>query len=59
MEKRLCNRMPMERQRLATALGAELIHIDTTAEECYLRAAEWPGEWSKYIAEYFEKYMEE
>ena len=51
--------LPMERQRLQVILGAELIHIDSTAEECYLRATERPGEWSKYIAEYFEKYMEE
>ena len=51
--------LPMERIRLATMLGAELIHIDTTQEECLLRASERPGDWSKYIAEYFEKYMEE
>ena len=51
--------LPMERQRLATALGAELIHIDTPKEECEIRAAERPGDWSKYIADYFDKYREE
>lgn len=48
----------MERQRLATALGAELIHIDTEKAECMARAAERPGNWSEYIEEYFEKYQE-
>ena len=47
-----------ERQRLADMLGAELIHIDTTKEECLLRATERPGEWAKYINEYFDKYQE-
>lgn len=53
-----CYPLPMERQRLATMLGAELIHIDTPKEECEIRAAERPGDWSKYIADYFDKYRD-
>lgn len=51
--------LPMERQRLQAMLGAELIHIGTPKEECITRAADRPGDWSKYIEEYFDKYMEE
>lgn len=50
--------MLMERQRLADAIGAELIHIDTTKEECISRAKERPGEWREYIEDYFERYTE-
>ena len=50
--------LPMERQRLATMLGAELIHIDTSKEECLARAADRPGDWTKFIEEYYEKYQE-
>ena len=49
----------MERKRLADMMGAELIHIDTPKEECLLRAKERPGEWAKYIEDYFDKYQEE
>lgn len=49
----------MERKRLADMMGAELIHIDTPKDECLLRAAERPGEWAKYIEDYFDKYQEE
>lgn len=49
----------MERKRLADMMGAELIHIDTPKEECLLRATERPGEWAKYIEDYFDKYQEE
>lgn len=48
----------MERQRLATALGAELIHIDTEKAECIKRSLDRPGYWDEYIEEYFEKYQE-
>lgn len=47
-----------ERNRLAKMMGAEIIHIDTPKEECLLRAKERPGEWAKYIEEYFDKYQE-
>ena len=47
-----------ERNRLAEMMGAEIIHIDTPLEECLLRAKERPGEWAKYINEYFDKYQE-
>lgn len=51
--------LPMERQRLATMLGAELIHIDTPKEECLARAEERPGDWKRYIEDYFFMYKEE
>ena len=47
-----------ERNRLAEMMGAEIIHIDTPKEECLARAADRPGEWAKYIEEYFDKYQE-
>lgn len=49
----------LERQRLATMLGAELIHIDTPKEECLARAEERPGDWRQYIEDYFFMYQEE
>lgn len=44
-----------ERERLADRLGAELIHIDTTQEECLERFTQSsrPPEWENYIKEYF------
>ena len=47
-----------ERRRLAEMMGAEIIHIDTSKEECLARAKERPGDWAKYIIEYFDKYQE-
>lgn len=47
-----------ERNRLAEMLGAEIIHIDTPKEECLIRAKERPGEWVKFINDYFDKYQE-
>lgn len=44
----------MDRERLREKLGAELIHIDTTKEECLLRAEERPSEYKRYIEEYFD-----
>lgn len=49
----------LERQRLATMLGAELIHIDTPKEECLARTEERPGDWKQYIEDYFFMYQEE
>lgn len=51
--------LAMERKRLGTMMGAELIHIDTPMEECMTRAKDRPGEWAKYITEYFERYQED
>ena len=57
--------LPMERKRLMDATGAELIHIDTSKEECLKRLYNDPGrqqvltEWESYINEYFNKYKEE
>lgn len=54
----------VERERLAKKLGAELIYIDTTKEEClsrlklcndYRKVKE--KEWSKYIEEWFDMYL--
>ena len=55
--------LPMERKRLMDATGAEIIHIDTSKEECLKRLyedAERPQEeWKKYIEDYFNKYKED
>lgn len=55
--------LPMERKRLMDATGAEMIHIDTSKEECLKRLysdAERPQEeWKKYIEDYFNKYKED
>lgn len=48
----------MERERMATIYGAEMIHIDTPRDVCELRAAERPKEWSQYIASYWDAYQE-
>lgn len=55
--------MPMSRKRLATELGAELIHIDTPKEVCLQRLYDNPngrdvGEYEAYIQSYFDKYMD-
>lgn len=54
----------VERERLAKKLGAELIYIDTTKEECLNRLKvcedfrkEKEKEWEKYILEWFENYL--
>ena len=44
-----------ERERLASTLGAYLIHIDTSKEECLLRAKERPAAWVEYIESFWEK----
>lgn len=48
----------MERERMATLYGAELIHIDTPRDVCELRAQERPKEWQQYIAAYWDAYQE-
>lgn len=48
----------MERERMATIYGAEIIHIDTPRDICELRAAERPKEWMQYIAAYWDAYQE-
>lgn len=48
----------MERERMATIFGAEMIHIDTPRDVCELRAAERPKEWRQYIASYWDAYQE-
>lgn len=47
-----------ERERLAQALGAELIYCESTKEECMRRLAssEKPETWGGYIAEWWDKY---
>lgn len=44
-----------DRQRLADKLGAELIFIDTSYEECLNRAAN--DDWKKYIDDWWEDYQ--
>lgn len=46
-----------ERERMRSLYGAELIHIDTDAEECLKRAAERPPEYAEYVQEYFDKFQ--
>lgn len=48
----------MERERMATLYGAEMVHIDTPRDVCELRAAERPKEWRQYIASYWDAYQE-
>ena len=50
-----------ERERLIKTLGAELVHIDTSKEECLMRLSVCEDnrdkkEWEKYICEWWEKY---
>lgn len=54
----------VERERLAKKLGAELIFIDTSKEECLNRLKSCSDyrkvkeeEWSKYVLEWFEMYL--
>lgn len=57
--------LPMERKRLMDATGAELIHINTSKEECLQRLYNDPErqqvitEWEGYINEYFNKFKED
>lgn len=57
--------LPMDRKRLMDATGAELIHIDTSKEECLKRLYNDPErqqviiEWEQYINDYFNKFKEE
>ncbi len=48
----------MERERMATIYGAEMVHIDTPRDVCELRAQERPKEWQQYIAAYWDTYQE-
>ncbi|EGT4908124.1 hypothetical protein DAF77_14175 [Clostridioides difficile] len=50
--------LKMERERLEQMLGCEFIFINTSKEECLLRAANRPAEYKKYIEEWFERYQE-
>ena len=45
-----------ERERLAKELGAEMIYIEATKEECKERAVGRPSEWLRYIDEWFDRY---
>lgn len=53
-----------ERERKAIIYGAELIHIDTTEDECLRRLHEdenrmrYVSEWERYIKDYFQRYQE-
>jgi len=48
----------MERERMATIYGAEMIHIDTPREICEQRAAQRSKEHAQYVASYWDKYQE-
>lgn len=46
--------LKMDRERLSDSLGAELIYIDTSKEECLSRAKN--EEWIKYINDWWEMF---
>lgn len=46
--------LKMDRERIADKLGAELIYIDSTKEECLVRSK--TEKWKEYIEEWFELY---
>lgn len=48
----------MERERMATIYGAEMLHIDTPRDICELRAQQRPKEWASYVADYWDSYQE-
>ena len=48
----------MERERMATLYGAEIIHIDTPKEICLQRASQRPKEWAGFIENYWETFQE-
>lgn len=48
----------MERERMATIYGAEMLHIDTPRDICELRAQQRPKEWLQYVANYWDAYQE-
>lgn len=50
--------LKMDRERLASSLGAELVFVDTSKEECLLRAHAQRGtEDTKYIEDWFARYQ--
>lgn len=50
--------LPMERERIAIAVGADrLIHIDTPKEICLERAKLKTPEWETYVVDWFEKFL--
>lgn len=50
--------IPLERERLAKELDAELIFIDTDKETCLQRAKKKGNEYYKFVLDWFEKYTE-
>lgn len=48
----------MERERMATIYGAEMIHIDTPREICEERAAQRPIEWAGFVQNYWDTFQE-
>lgn len=47
----------MERERMATIYGAEMIHIDTPREICEQRAAQRPIEWAGFVQTYWDTFQ--
>ncbi len=47
----------MERERMISLYGAELIHIDTPQEICLQRAEQRPKEWAGYVKDYWEAFQ--
>ena len=49
--------MANERERFSEIYGAEEIFIDTSKEECILRANDKPKEWVEYIEQWFDRFI--
>ena len=47
----------MERERMATLYGAEIIHIDTPKEICLQRASQRPKEWAGFLENYWDTFQ--
>ena len=48
--------MASERERMSAIYGAEEIFIDVDKDECLMRCAERPKEWTEYVEAWFERY---
>jgi len=48
----------MERERMATIYGAEMVHIDTPKEICLQRASQRPKGFENYVTAYWDAYQQ-
>ena len=45
-----------ERERMASTLGAEMIYIEKSMDECLMNVSERPPAYEKYVREWFERF---